>query len=108
MWKYFISLLAFAMLSGSLSAQDRLENDSSRYKFLPSGVRIGTDLLTIGKTYYVDYFKGWEINVDADIYRRFYATGDYGWWSSNFDLPNGVYGNNGNYYRIGVDVNFLL
>lgn len=98
------------MLSGSpLAAQDRLESDStSRYKFLPTGIRIGTDLLTIGKTFYTDYFKGWEINVDADVYRRFYVAVDYGSWSSDFALANGVYGNKGTYFRVGVDVNFLL
>lgn len=102
------SLLVLLMVSATAVAQDRLEYDSSRHKFLPTGIRIGTDLLTIGKTYYVDYFKGWEINVDADVYRRFYATVDYGSWSSNFEMPNGVYSNKGMYYRIGVDVNFLL
>lgn len=96
------------MLATGALAQDRLESDSSRHKFLPTGVRIGTDLLTIGKTYYTDYFKGWEINVDADVYRRFYVTMDYGSWSSNFSMPNGVYSNNGMYYRVGVDINFLL
>lgn len=96
------------MLSDGAIAQDRLESDSTRNKFLPTGIRVGTDLLSIGKTYYTDYFKGWEINVDADIYRRFYVAVDYGSWSSNFVLPNGVYANNGMYYRIGVDVNFLL
>lgn len=106
--KYTCSLLVLLLLSGSLAAQDRLESDSSRHKFLPTGIRIGTDLLSIGKTYYTDYFKGWEINVDADVYRRYYVAVDYGSWSSNFLTDNGVYGNNGLYYRIGVDVNFLL
>jgi hypothetical protein len=96
------------LLSGSLAAQDHLEYDSSGNKFLPTGIRIGTDLLSIGKTYYTDYFKGWEINVDADVYRRFYVTMDYGSSTSTYILGNGVYGNKGTYYRVGVDVNFLL
>jgi hypothetical protein len=95
-------------LSGPLAAQDRLPSDSSRYRFLPTGIRIGTDLLTIGKTYYTDYVKGWEINVDADVFRRFYVTMDYGSSTSTYTLGNGVYGNRGTYYRVGVDVNFLL
>jgi hypothetical protein len=95
-------------LSGSLAAQERLEYDSSRYRFLPTGIRVGTDLLAIGKTYYTNYFKGWEINVDADVYRRFYLTMDYGSSASTYALSNGTYGNNGTYFRVGVDVNFLL
>jgi hypothetical protein len=108
MLKYSCSLLVLLLLSAGAIAQDRLASDSSRHKFLPTGIRIGTDMLTIGKTYYTDYFKGWEVNVDADVYRRFYVTMDYGSWASNFTLPNGVYANDGTYYRVGVDVNFLL
>jgi hypothetical protein len=95
-------------LPGLLAAQDRVESDSSRYKYLPTGIRIGTDLMTIGKRYYTDYFRGWEVNVDADVLRRYYVTADYGHWASTFALPNGVYGNDGKYFRLGVDINFLV
>lgn len=105
--KYYISIALF-VLALPLCAQDRLEGDSSKYRFLPTGIRIGTDLLSIGKTYYTDYFKGWEINVDADIYRRWYATVDYGSWKTNYVMGNGVYASDGRYFRVGVDVNFLL
>jgi hypothetical protein len=95
-------------MSLQLCAQDRIVNDSSKYRFLPTGIRIGTDLLAIGKTYQTSYFKGWEINADADIYRRYYVTGDYGSWTVNYPTGNGVYGSGGNYFRVGVDINFLL
>lgn len=108
MLKYYCSVLMVLLMSGMATAQDGIEGDSSKRQFLPTGIRIGTDLLSIGKTYYTDYFKGWEISVDADVYRRFYATVDYGSWNSNYVLPNGVYNSNGMYYRIGVDINFLL
>lgn len=104
--KYFFSLVLLISCQQTF-AQDRLENDSSQYKFLPTGIRIGTDLLSIGKTYYTDHFKGWEVNVDADIYRRYYLAGDIGSWSANYTLNNGVYSSSGTYYRLGVDVNFL-
>lgn len=89
-------------------AQDRLENDSTKYPFLPTGIRVGTDLLAIGKSQYTNYFKGWEINVDADMYRRYYLTADYGSWSTNYALGNGVYASDGKYMRLGLDINFLL
>jgi hypothetical protein len=107
MWKYSCSIVLMAV-SLQLNAQDRLANDSSRLKFLPTGIRIGTDLLAIGKSAYTNYFKGWEINVDADIYRRYYLTVDYGSWTTNYALDNGVYSSDGRYFRVGVDVNFLL
>lgn len=96
------------MIALPLCAQDRIEGDSSKYRFLPTGIRIGTDLLSIGKSIYTNYYKGWEINLDADVYRRFYATVDYGSWSTNYTLDNGVYVSDGRYFRVGVDVNFLL
>src|ERR1041384_7433001 len=100
-----IFLVALAL---QMNAQDRIENDSSRLKFLPTGIRIGTDLLAIGKSKYTNYFKGWEINVDADVYRRYYMTVDYGSWTTNYTLSNGVYSSDGRYFRVGVDINFLL
>lgn len=107
MLKYFCSILVL-VVALPLCAQDRIPGDSSKYRYLPTGIRIGTDLLAIGKSYYTDYFKGWEINVDADIYRRFYATVDYGTWATKYELDNGVYASDGRYFRVGVDVNFLL
>jgi len=89
-------------------AQDRIEGDTTKNRFLPTGIRVGTDLLAIGKGFYTDYFKGWEINVDADIYRRYYATFDYGSWTANYTLGNGMYYSDGRYFRVGVDINFLL
>jgi hypothetical protein len=91
-----------------LCAQDRIPDDSSKYRFLPTGIRVGTDLLAIGKTYYTDYFKGWEVNVDADVYRRYYVAADYGSWTVKYPTDNGVYGSGGKYFRVGVDINFLL
>jgi Domain of unknown function (DUF6048) len=105
--RYIFSIVLLS-LSWPLAAQDRLPNDSSKYKFLPTGIRVGTDLLAIGKSIATDYYQGWEVNFDADVYRRYYVAVDYGKSSSNFLLGNGVYSNTGSYYRIGVDVNFLL
>ncbi len=85
MFRYFCSIILLAV-SLQLNAQDRILNDSSRLKFLPTGIRIGTDLLSIGKSYRTDYFKGWEINADADIFRRYYLTADYGSWTTNYTL----------------------
>ena len=96
------------LLSIAAFGQDRIPGDSSKYRYLPTGVRIGTDLIALGKSKYVDYYKGWELNFDTDIYRRYYVAVDYGTSTSDFTLKNGVYHNNGRYLRVGVDINFLL
>jgi Domain of unknown function (DUF6048) len=82
-------------------------SDTLKYKYLPTGIRIGTDIISLIKGRAVANFKGWEVNADADFY-RYYLTIDYGKWQRDFILSNGDYQNNGNYYRIGTDVNFLL
>ena len=102
MWKYFIS--SFLLAGHLIFAQ---APDSARSKFAPSGLRIGTDLITLSKGQLTDKFNGWEVNADVDFYRYFLAI-DYGLWERSLAIKNGAYQNNGNYWRIGVDVNFLL
>ncbi|MEJ0029357.1 MAG: DUF6048 family protein [Bacteroidota bacterium] len=106
MFKYSCSIFLLA-LSLQLNAQGRITTDSSRLNFLPTGIRFGTDLLAIGKGIKTDYFKGWEINADADFFRRYYLAVDYGSWTTNYTLDNGTYSSDGRYFRVGVDINFL-
>lgn len=70
-------------------------------------MRIGTDVISLVKTNITPSFRGWEINSDVDFY-RYYLAVDYGNWGRNYNLSNGYYQNNGNYYRIGTDINFML
>jgi hypothetical protein len=77
-----------------------------REYFIPTGLRIGTDLITGIKSYRSDKFNGWEVNSDVDFY-RYYLTFDYGRWSKIETLKNGWYDNAGKYWRIGGDVSFL-
>ncbi len=118
--KYFFSvLLALAMTGIAFSQEtenpsDTLEPartvkpaDTVKNRFLPSGLRIGTDLISIIKSGTGTDFSGWEVNADIDFY-RYYLTADYGNWSRQIVLDNGDYKNNGTYFRIGVDANFML
>ena len=75
-------------------------------KYLPTGIRIGTDVLTLIRSR-DNSFKGWEVNVDTDFYRYFFTV-DYGYWATDQLLGNGNYKNSGTYLRIGTDINFLL
>src|SRR6185295_6503926 len=81
--------------------------DTLKNKYLPTGIRLGTDVVSFIKSRSTDYFNGWEVNADVDFY-RYYLTVDYGSWSRTEVLDNGDYKNNGTYFRVGVDVNFLL
>lgn len=82
--------------------------DTAKSKwYIPTGVRIGTDALSIARTYYSKSFKGWEVNGDVD-FGRYYLSADYGYWARDYASDKGIYDNSGNYFRVGVDVNFLL
>lgn len=86
-------------------------------RFLPTGIRIGTDVIALIKSNTQNNFTGWEVNADVD-FNRFYLTVDYGAWGRNFsyfyedtvaDLTyQSAYKNDGRYWRVGVDVNFLV
>src|SRR5436190_14539961 len=90
-----------------LFAQKDSTKLSFKKYFLPTGVRVGTDVITLAKNIYDDSFSGWEANVDLDFY-RYYLTLDYGNWGRLYKRDDGLrYSNNGNYFRAGVDVNFL-
>lgn len=81
--------------------------DSLKNKYLPTGIRFGVDLIAILKSNIQKDFNGWEANADVDFY-RYYLAVDYGKWGRNYTTPTEIYSNNGNYWRAGVDVNFLL
>jgi hypothetical protein len=102
-------LLSSALLLFVLTtrAQDRKTYDSLRKIRIPTGLRIGTDLIIIGQTLFDSPLSGWELNADAD-FGRYYLALDYGSWSRKDSLSNGYYENDGRYLRAGVDVNFLL
>lgn len=105
-----INISLFTLVSSFVFSQN---NDSIRAdsvikpSYIPTGIRLGTDLISLVKTQYQNDFSGWEINADVD-FRRYYLAVDYGSWSRSFESDSGNYSNDGTYWRIGVDVNFLL
>lgn len=74
--------------------------------FTPTGIRVGTDVISLIKTFDSNTYKGWELNGDIDLY-RYYLTLDLGSWGRDFKSDGDHYTNNGSYLRIGVDINFL-
>jgi len=78
----------------------------SKQSFKPTGIRIGTDLIDVVKTFSGPTFKGWEVNGDMD-FRNYYVAVDVGTWAKNLSIANGSYNNSGTYFRLGVDISLL-
>ena len=105
-----LTLLTFLLLCGyGMVAQndaDTVRSDTVKNKYLPTGVRIGTDLISLVRTRTQSNFRGWEVNGEMDFSRYFLAI-DYGTWSRNLNSDSTSYANTGDYWRGGIDVNFL-
>ncbi len=80
---------------------------AARPSYLPTGIRIGTDIISLIRTQTDDSFSGYEFNADIDFY-RYYLAVEAGRWEREFNAEEETYANSGNYVRIGVDINFLL
>jgi hypothetical protein len=93
-------LVAFAA-----SAQKK-DTVKVKHDYRPSGIRVGTDVMAIIQSGTDGTFEGWEVNGDIDFYRYYFAA-DYGYWARNYTAYDATYANNGNYWRVGADVNFL-
>ena len=105
-----IEILLFSLLSTLAFSQskDSVRRDTITIRdYIPTGIRIGTDLISLVKSQYQKDFSGWEVNADVD-FRRYYLAFDYGSWSRTFESDSGNYSNDGTYWRAGIDINFLL
>lgn len=108
-WKYIWSsaLALLVIVAAEAQKKEKDPADSARGIHPPTGIRIGTDLIALGKTVAGTSLTGWEINADVDV-GRYYLAADFGGWSRKETLTNGAYENQGRYWRAGIDVNFLL
>jgi hypothetical protein len=109
----FIAILAFCWIASSgqtrnnnSSQNDTLKVDTVKNRFLPTGIRIGTDVISIIKSQRQQNFSGWEMNGDID-FNRYLLAMEYGKWSRDFPGDSASYINDGTYWRVGVDANFL-
>jgi Domain of unknown function (DUF6048) len=123
MLKYFFSILVILASALTSFAQKKNEKvvakDTIKNKYLPTGLRIGTDAISLIKNEVTKNWRGYEMNADVD-FGRYYLAVDYGSWSrteilsngkntpSSKYLDSGKYANSGTYFRIGADMNFML
>ena len=56
--------------------------DTVKVNYMPTGIRLGTDLLSIIMSQVDEKFNGWEVNADVDFY-LYYLAVDYGYWAKN-------------------------
>src|SRR5437879_330374 len=103
--RYYISLFSLVMTTTLCCWGQAKEAPKKIVKpkkdFTPTGIRVGTDLIDLGKTFAGKTFQGWEVNGDID-FANYYLTADIGSWSKDVILNNGEYTNGGTYYRLGV------
>ena len=103
-----LHLILLVTFTGAVFAQeaDTLRVDTLKNKYLPTGIRVGVDVIALAKSHFQDDFGGWEIAADVDFDRYLLAV-EIGNWGRNFASDSATYGNSGNYWRVGIDVNFL-
>lgn len=101
---FFFVLAAFSQVADP--KVDSVAIDTVKNRFVPTGIRLGTDVISIIKSQRQENFNGWEVNADVDFHRYLLSV-DYGTWARTFDGDSASYENDGKYWRAGVDVNFL-
>ena len=105
--KSLLSISILLAISFTVVAQNQKKDTVKvKHDFRPTGIRVGTDLVAIIQSGTDKTFEGWEVNGDIDFYRYYFAA-DYGYWARDYTAYDGTYSNNGTYWRVGADVNFL-
>lgn len=115
-YKYLISALFIAQAAGCMAQFDSLYADSTWHKtrFYPTGVRVGIDLVSLGQAVGSNGLSAitqgdarqWKFNLDVDVY-RYIINFEYGQFERVWIAPESTYINEGSFFKIGPDVNFL-
>ncbi len=103
--KWLIKILLLTAPLVGYGQRDTTKLSFKKY-YVPTGIRVGTDVISLVQNQVDETFSGWEANLDVDFY-RYYLAVDYGNWSRIYERDGLSYLNDGNYFRAGVDVNFL-
>jgi hypothetical protein len=109
-----LKLFSCALLAASASRvcgqqakPDSLQADTiKKSNYIPTGIRIGTDVISLVKSRAQANYTGWEVNGEID-FSRYYLAIDYGRSGRNLNAEAATYSNDGKFWRVGVDVNFL-
>lgn len=112
--KIFASIIISLLLAFSVSGQGNITPDTVKGKFIPTGVRLGFDLINAGqavikngvKAITQGEYRELQFSADIDFYRYFLNV-EYGIFEREWIRDDGFYNNKGVHYKIGPDVNFL-
>lgn len=102
----FLSCILSPILVVAQTDRDSVARDTVRNKYLPTGIRIGSDVIHLVKSRTQDNFHGWEVVGEVDFSRYILAL-EYGSWGRNLQADSAAYANQGTFWRAGIDVNFL-
>ncbi|SMG41970.1 hypothetical protein SAMN05661096_02846 [Marivirga sericea] len=113
----FFSLISFSLLgqvpnsSADIDSTEQRVVEPERPKvpksfFIPTGIRIGTDLVALGVNAFGDNRQRYEVQADIDFH-RIYLIGSYGINKYQTKGEGFEYSNDGNYYRVGIEADFL-
>lgn len=103
--------LALVLWLPTLCFSQEKENEKSEpdtvRSFRPQGIRIGTDLIGLGKTAFDSDKTEFEINADVQMY-RYLLNVEYGQFEvSRAGNDGSIYSSKGSYFRSGVDINLF-
>lgn len=120
--RLILSCLFFSIISISLFGQvpnSSANTDSTEQRiveperpkvpksfFIPTGLRIGTDLVALGVNAFGNNRQRYEFQADVDFH-RIYLIGSFGVNQYQTSGEEFEYTNDGNYFRIGLEADFL-
>lgn len=101
-------LCAITTIAQDAPSAPAIDSTKTKFKpdFRPASIRIGTDVLSFVNTYVKDGYSAWEITADTEIH-RYLLVADFGYSEESKGDAESSYRNNGNYWRVGIDANFL-
>ncbi|GAA0891592.1 DUF6048 family protein [Fulvivirga kasyanovii] len=106
MLRYLISIFLLTIATASFAQKVKVQLDTTSRRFIPTGIRVGADLIGFGKTFSKDDYKQYEFQADIDFYRYFLNI-EYGQMERTLENSTSLYNVEGSYFKIGPDINFL-
>lgn len=95
------ALMLVSMLAGAQEKKkDTVIPRTERY-----GLRVGTDLYKIARSFYDDDYKGFEITADYRYSKRIYIAAEIGNENKTTDEPHLNFTTKGTYVKLGADYN---
>ena len=117
MLRFIVSILI--ILIGSTYGYGQTDTDTTRVRppkppkvkkelkeFIPTGIRVGADLYSLGRRIWEDDKTLTEFQIDVD-FRHLLLALEYGTAKMEVLEEDFAYTNNGSFFRIGPEVNFL-